>query len=341
VYNADLVLMYMIEVSVIVPCLNEENHISNLLNAISSQSYPIDQMEVVIADGMSIDGTRHKIGRFLEQNPNIKLDIIDNEKRSIPSGLNLAISVAKGEYIIRLDAHSIPHDDYIERCISNLKAGRGDNVGGVWVIKPGSDSWIAESIAYAAAHPLGVGTPKYRIGGSAQAVETVPFGAFRRELFSRIGNYNENLLTNEDYELNVRILKAGGIVWFDPAIQCDYLARPSFGSLTKQYWRYGYWKAKMIRSYPGSIKMRQMAAPSLILSVAMLSIIGIIYHLFWWILAAELLFYLSLLGIAGIQSSLKSRNVRLILGVPLAIYLMHIAWGSSFIWSMIKRNENQ
>lgn len=330
----------MVEVSVIVPCLNEESHITDLLNALKSQTYPISQMEVVIADGMSTDGTRCKIRRFSEQNPNIKINVVDNEKINIPSGLNKAIANARGEYIIRLDAHSIPHRDYVEHCVSNLKAGSGDNVGGVWVIIPGNDSWIAKSIAYAAAHPLGVGNPKYRVGGSAQSVDTVPFGAFRRELFSDIGNYNENLLTNEDYELNVRIRKAGGIVWFDPAIQCDYLARPSFRALTRQYWRYGYWKAKMVRSYPGSIRIRQMAPPSLILSVVVFFLIGVINRLFRWILAAELLLYLSLLGFSGMQSILKSRDIRLMLGVPWAIFLMHITWGSSFIWSMIKTNAN-
>ena len=207
----------MITVSVIVPCFNEEKHIANLLEALISQSYPISHTEVVIADGISTDGTRFVIRKFLEKNPELKISLIDNVKRNIPSGLNQAIAVAEGEYIIRLDAHSIPKFDYIERCISNLQAGRGENVGGVWVIKPGGNSWIARSIAFAAAHPFGVGAAKYRIGGSEQVVDTVPFGSFKKELFSRIGNFNENLLTNEDYEMNERIRKAGGKVWFDPS----------------------------------------------------------------------------------------------------------------------------
>jgi len=184
------------------------------------------------------------IAVMLRQHP-VTLRIIDNTGRTIPSAINCAIQASIGEIIIRVDAHSQPYPNYIERCLTALDANLGDNVGGVWEIKPGGKNWIAGSIAVAAAHPLGVGDAGYRIGTQASAVDTVPFGAFRRELVERIGMLNESLLSNEDYEFNVRIRKSGGKIWLDPSIETDYFSRPTLIALIKQYWRYGYWKRQL------------------------------------------------------------------------------------------------
>ena len=132
---------------------------------------------------------------------------------------------ASNDVIIRLDAHSHPYPDYVTRTVSALEADVADNVGGLWEIKPGSDTWIARSIALAASHPLGVGDALYRHGKKAAYVETVPFGGFRRELWEKLGGFDETLLTNEDYEFNSRILKSGGKIWFDPEIRSVYYSR--------------------------------------------------------------------------------------------------------------------
>jgi cellulose synthase/poly-beta-1,6-N-acetylglucosamine synthase-like glycosyltransferase len=174
-------------VSVIIPCYNEEDSITDLLIAIYEQSFPRDEIEVIISDGMSTDATREKIANFANEFPDLQLTVIDNRKKTIPSGLNQAIQAAKGEYIIRLDAHSNPHPDYITRSIKALEGGLGDNVGGVISIQAASQGWISQSIAIAAGHPLGVGDARYRIGSEPGEVETVAFGAFRSELIDKIG----------------------------------------------------------------------------------------------------------------------------------------------------------
>ena len=134
--------------------------------------------------------------------------MVDNPKKNIPSGLNCGLKAAVGEYIVRLDAHSVPQVDYVERCISDLRAELGDNVGGVWQIEPGGPGWVAHSISAAAAHPFGVGDARYRYTTQAGLVDTVPFGAYRRDLIDQIGYFDETLLTNEDYEFNTRIRQA-------------------------------------------------------------------------------------------------------------------------------------
>jgi succinoglycan biosynthesis protein ExoA len=228
----------MPKVSVIVPCYNEQATIRLLLDALRKQTFPCANMEVVIADGLSTDGTREAIAAFQADFPDLSVRVIDNTLRTIPSGVNRAIEASRGGIILRLDAHSKPFPDYVENCVKALEEGQGDNVGGVWEIQPGADTWIAKSIAVAAAHPLGVGDALYRHARYAAEVDTVPFGSFKRELISRIGFFDESLLTNEDYEFNARIRKAGGRIWLDPSIRSVYFARSTLQELARQYWRY-------------------------------------------------------------------------------------------------------
>ena len=214
-------------VSIIVPCRNEQNTICLLLDAIHTQTYPCDRMEVLIADGLSTDETRQRIAEFKAGHPDLTVQVIDNPQLNIPAGLNRAIAAAQGELIVRLDAHSVPRSDYVAGCVAALQQGLGDNVGGVWEIYPGGVGWQARAIAAAAAHPLGVGDAHYRYTDTPQQVDTVPFGAFSRSLIDRVGPFDESLLTNEDYEFNVRVRQAGGKVWLDPAIRSTYFARAS------------------------------------------------------------------------------------------------------------------
>lgn len=326
----------MPRVSVIVPCYNEEVTIRSLLDAIYHQTYPHELMEVVIADGMSTDQTRHQISIFQSDHPDIAIRVIDNTARSIPVGLNLAIEAAQGEYIIRLDAHSKPYPDYIAHSINNLENGLGDNVGGVWEIQPGGEGFIAKSITLAASHPFGVGDARYRYTDKAGLVDTVPFGAFKRTLFEKIGKFNEELLTNEDYELNYRIRQSGGKIWLDPAIRSIYYARPTLLSLARQYWRYGYWKAKMLRKYPGTIRLRQALPPAFVASLVFFSILSIWRPFLLWLLLFEVLFYAGVLMTISIRMAIQHKNARVVIGVPLAMSTMHICWGSAFLWSLVR-----
>lgn len=323
-------------VSVIVPCYNEQDTIQLLLDAIYQQTYPRQELEVVIADGLSSDNTRQEIYKYLHNQPDLYVILVDNPKRIIPAGLNQAIEAARGEIIVRLDAHSIPDRDYIQRCVEALERDLGDNVGGVWEISPGGQGWQSRAIAAAAVHPLGVGDARYRLGGKAQEVDTVPFGAFRRGLVEQIGGFDESLLTNEDYEFNTRVRRTGGKVWFDPAIKSKYIARGNLPDLARQYWRYGYWKARMLRRYPSAIRWRQLAG-LFVISFPILAVLSIWFLWARWFLGLEIFIYMLALIIAGIQQAIRRRDLALIWGVPFAIITMHFSWGTAFIWSMINR----
>jgi succinoglycan biosynthesis protein ExoA len=179
------------EISIVIPCLNEEKNIVGLLDAILHQTYPLAQLEVVIADGVSDDQTRPLIAIFQLAHPELNILVLDNPERRIPTGLNLAIKAANGTIITRMDAHAIPAVDYVERSVAALKAGLGDNVGGVIDVQPGANTWIGRAISIATAHPLGVGDAKYRWATKASEADTVAFGTFYKAKVVEIGYYNE------------------------------------------------------------------------------------------------------------------------------------------------------
>jgi succinoglycan biosynthesis protein ExoA len=324
-------------VSVIVPCYNEEHTIGLLLDAILQQSFPLDDLEVIIADGLSTDGTREVIKRFSRNHPTLNIRIVDNIKRIIPSAINVALDHAQGEVIIRLDAHSIPNTNYIRRCLEVLEERGAANVGGVWEIKPAADKWTARAIAVAASHPLGAGDARYRFGGEEGEVETVPFGAFRKTWIDRVGRFDETLLTNEDYEYNYRIKQSGGLVWYDPSIRSIYFARSDLRSLAKQYLRYGYWKAVMLSRNPASLRWRQAIPVVFVLGILVFGVLAIWFSWSRISLGAYLGIYLVVTIIAGTIEAIRNKDLSLVLGFPLALWTMHLSWGTAFLWAVFTK----
>jgi cellulose synthase/poly-beta-1,6-N-acetylglucosamine synthase-like glycosyltransferase len=322
-------------VSIIVPCYNEADTVGHLLEALARQDLGRGEMEVLISDGMSDDGTRAIVGQAAAERTVLSIRIIDNPARSIPAALNRAIEAARGETLVRLDAHSIPADDYVRRCLEVLEATGAANVGGVWDIRPGGSGWVAKAIARAASHPLGAGDARYRIRGAAGDVDTVPFGAIRRQWVERVGLFDETLLANEDYEFNYRLRQAGGKVWFDPSIRSTYFARKSLPELWRQYSRYGYWKARMLLRYPRSLRWRQALPPLFVLLTAVELALGVVWTPAWWLLGIQWTAYAAILLLAGILDAGRGRDASLSVGLPAAWGTMHIAWGASFWWGIV------
>ncbi|GAB4491513.1 MAG: glycosyltransferase family 2 protein [Anaerolineales bacterium] len=314
-------------VSIIIPCYNEERRIQSMLDAIFSQTYPLQLLDVTLADGHSTDGTRRVIETFAAAHPQLRLQVVENDARSIPAALNRAIAASRGEIILRLDGHSQPSPDYVEKSVAALLAGKGENVGGVWEIRPGDESRLAAAIARAAAHPLAVGDALYRHTKQAAVVDTVPFGAFRRSLVEKIGGFDESLLSNEDYEFNARIRQSGGKIWLDPQIRSVYFARATLTALAQQYWRYGFWKWQMLRRYPATLRWRQALPPIFTLSLLINFLLTIFFPLFGLLLALEIALYLTVLTAAG------ARAGEPFLALPVTV--MHLSWGGGFLWSLL------
>ena len=321
--------------SIIIPCFNEARTIGLLLQAVADQTVGAKSLEVILADGGSTDGTREAVRTFAESHPELRVRLIDNPARAIPAALNRAIEASRGPVVIRLDAHSIPQPDYVEACLRVLRRPEVANAGGVWEIHPSAGTWIARGIAAAASHRLGAGDARYRTSGQAGPVDTVPFGAYPRAWLERVGPYDESLLTNEDYEYNARLRQAGGLIWFDPAIRSIYFARATLGALARQYARYGYWKAHMLRRYPGTLRWRQALPPAFVLAGLSLALVSPWLPAARWLLGLQWALYLAALLAAGALQAGRRRDLALAAGIPLALAVMHLAWGSAFWWGWL------
>jgi glycosyltransferase involved in cell wall biosynthesis len=325
-----------VRVSLIIPCFNEEKTIGSLLDAIERQTYPHEKMEVIIADGLSTDRTREIISAYQADHTEPSIRVVDNPKRVIPAALNNAIKAASGELIVRMDAHTIPAANYVELSVEAFDEGKGEDVGGVIDITPGADTWIGRSIAVATRHPLGVGDARYRWATRAAYADTVAFGTYARATFDKIGLYDETLIANEDYEMNARLRASGGRIWIDPAIRATYHSRPDLASLARQYFTYGFYKYRMLKRFPTTLRWRQALPPLFVLGILMLLLLAVFWKIAFYSIIVIAGFYLLVLTAASIPEALKQKDISLIPGIPLAIMTMHFSWGSGFWWSMIK-----
>ncbi|HEY3380003.1 MAG TPA: glycosyltransferase family 2 protein [Armatimonadota bacterium] len=244
-------------VSVIIPVRNEGRYIGACLESLLRCSYPPTRWEIILADGMSDDATRSEVARVARRSP-VSIIVVDNPRRVTPFALNLALGLARGEIIIRIDAHAEYGDDYVTRCVAASQARDAANVGGVTVAIPGAPTPMGRAIALAMMHPFGVGNAMMRISRTAQEVDTVPFGCFRAEVFTRIGLFDERLVRNQDYELNQRIRRSGGRVFLDPSLELRYISRPTLRKLLQQAWANGFWNALCHHVHPYSRSLRHV-----------------------------------------------------------------------------------
>jgi glycosyltransferase involved in cell wall biosynthesis len=227
--------------SIILPCRNEVKHISTCLASIAASDFPKDELELLVVDGQSDDGTREIVLEFGKSHPWIRL--LDNGLKITPAGMNIGIRSAKGRIVMRMDAHSVYPSDYISKVVSWLTKTNADNVGGVCITQPANPTSKAWAIALALSHPWGVGNSHFRIGAAEPMwVDTVPFGCYKREVFEKIGLFNEALVRNQDDEFNHRLIKHGGRILLVPEIISFYTARESFGQVWRMYYQYGYFK---------------------------------------------------------------------------------------------------
>lgn len=314
-------------VSILVPCWNESATIVGLLEGVLLQSHPTSHLEVLIADGGSEDGTRDLIRAFQDEHPELKIVLLDNPRRIIPAALNIAIAAATGDILLRLDGHSRPEGDYVESCLRLLEAGKGDMVGGRLDVKPRNHSWQALAVASAVSHPFGVGDAHFRFSNQEQEVDTIAFCAYARSWIDRIGLYDETLLTNEDYEFNSRLRKAGGRIWLDPSMKIVYYPPSTLSGLFRQYRRYGFWKGRMLRSNPSTLRWRHAMPPLAVWGGLGLLLGSLAAPVLLVVLGVLSALYLAVTLFLGRAAARTYGEISLVLGLPLAFLCAHGAWG--------------
>ena len=317
--------------SFILPILNEEVFISDTLTSILNQKKSNGwQFEILISDGGSTDGTLEIIKSFILNNPYIHL--IDNQQKIVSTGFNLALNKAKGEIIVRVDGHCNIPKNYIEKCYNLLKEADADIVGGV--IETISSGFIGRAISIVQSSWFGVGDVKFRNKYSKKSryVDTLAFGAHRREIFADIGGYDEEMVCNQDDEFNHRALQTGKKIWLDPTIRTKYFARSSFLKLFKQYFNYGYYKVRGIQKRGQLFSIRHIIPSIFIVSLIITLIIGLFLQSLWISFSVGFLYLIFNLS-ASIFVSPNFRSIHLI---SLAYWTLHLGYGLGFIWGFIR-----
>lgn len=321
-------------ISVIVPVYNEEKFIDALIENFIHQDYPENCMEWIFVDGMSSDKTLEILKRYQAKYSFIQ--VLDNPDRYVSYALNKAIAVAKGTYIIRMDAHSIYPSNYWSVLVRKSMEYQADNVGGMWVTQPGDRTDEALAIVYATSHPVGIGNASYRLGSSYdKQTDTVPYGCFPATLFKRIGVFDTDLIRNQDDEFNGRIIKNGGKIFLIPSLKIEYFARPTWKKLATMFYQYGLFKPLVNIKLGAPATLRQLAPPIFVTSIVLLTLGALLLSL----LRIPCLTFIGFYGISVLMASLhavKRWNPKLWLLTAVTFPVIHFSYGIGYIFGLFR-----
>ncbi len=317
-------------VSVIIPARDNGEHLRASVDSVLNQTYT-DVKEIILGVAPSTDDTE-KISRELEiTNPRIK--VVPNPSGKTASALNTAASLASGDFLVRVDAHCELEENYIQEAIQTINRTGAANVGGIQ--KAEGSSRVERSIAIGMTSRFGVGNSKFHYGGKEGPTDTVYLGVYEKKAFRELGGFNEKLIRNQDYELNIRIRESGRLVWFNPNLVVRYKPRPSLRALFSQYFQYGQWKRAVLRLHPSSVKIRQIIPPALIIGIILGITLAASFSL-WGLLVPGC--YLICILIASLMQKSSKAIERIIL--MLVFPTMHIAWGLGFLIGPSIREPN-
>ena len=315
------------KVSVIIACRNERDFLGECLDSIVQNDYPHDQMEILVVDGLSEDGTRGIIESYRQRFPFIKC--IDNPRRIASSAFNLGIEHASGDLILIMGAHSTYAPDYISRCVQASNESGADNVGGGIHVVPRTQGLLGMAIVAALSHRFGVGNSHFRCETSKRRwVDTVFGGCYRREVFAKIGKFNEKLVFNQDIDFNRRLCRSGGRILLDPTIVSEYHARSDLKAFCKHNFRNGSWVILALRFSDGiPFSWRHLIPLAFVASLLATGLVSLFLPVVWWFLLAIVAAYLSASLVASISLASKERDVRYFFIMPIIFGSLHVAYG--------------
>jgi succinoglycan biosynthesis protein ExoA len=328
------------KISVIIPCRNEKQQIHDFLDSLLAQDLdPEWQLEILVADGMSVDGTREILCKYAARVPAVR--VIENPGRIVSTGLNAAIQEAAGEVIVRMDAHTTYAPDYIRECVKTLKTTGADNVGGPWVAV--GRGTISEAIAAAFRSPFCTGGGKAHDPIHEGEVDTVYLGCWPRSVFEIAGVFDPELVRNQDDEFNFRVRRLGGRIWQSPRIKSSYVPRGSLVALGRQYMQYGYWKVAVMRKHRGLASWRHAVPPLFVGSLLLGAVLMVaaaalrMPTLAMWTgvaMGVELLAYALACAGASLPFA-RSLDRPALLVLPTVMAVQHFAYGWGFLLGIL------
>ena len=326
-------------ISIIIPVRNEEQYIEKCLTSVINNDYPKENMEVFVVDGMSEDKTRDKIYPFLKKYKFIHL--IENPDKTVPYALNTGIQKAKGDLIIRLDAHAEYPKDYFSSLVSWQKRTNADNVGGVLITKPGNHTPDALAIALATSSFFGVGNAYYRFPkhfSTPKEVDTVPFGCYKKDVFNKIGLFDVELTRNQDDEFNARLRKYGGKIILIPEIKVTYFARDNFRKMFRMFFQYGYYKPVVNKKIGKPTSVRQFAP--VIFTLFLFSFPLLIFLKNYFFVYTGILGVYFLLNIFfSLKIAYKEKERKVFFFLVIAFFLIHVSYGFGYLSGLFGKAE--
>lgn len=309
-------------ISVICPVYNEEAYIAKCIDSILQQDY-LDDMEVLFVDGLSTDRTRDIIADYSLKYPFIRL--LDNPKRIVPYAMNIGIREAKGDVIIRLDAHAIYPTDYFSTLTTSLGQLSADNVGGVCRTLPAKNTSVCRAIAVVLSSSFGMGNSYFRTGASEiKKVDTVPFGCFRKDLFHKIGLFDEDLVRNQDDEFNGRIIKNGGTIYLLPSLVVDYYARDKVSKVARMFYQYGFFKPLVNKKLGAPATIRQFFPMLFVAGLILGAVLSIFSPVILGIYLSVIMLYVLLAIIFGLKDG---RSIALLPALLWTYFTVHVSYG--------------
>jgi succinoglycan biosynthesis protein ExoA len=319
-------------VSVIMPVRNERCYMERSLRAVLEQDHPEDRLEIIVADGMSTDGTREILERIKGANPRVAL--LDNPKRTAPCALNLATAVSKGDVVIRVDGHCEVARDYVSRCVAHLVEDGVDGVGGTLVTV--GETQRAKAIAAAMSSPFGVGGAAFRTAGSVTMyADTVPFPAYKRSMIEAAGPYDERFTKNQDDEYNYRIRKLGGTLLLAADVHSRYYSRATLRSLARQYYGYGLYKPWVFWKNPRQMKLRQFIPAGFVACLVVLAVLSAFWQWARWALLGVAALYVAASAAASLLTASRT-DWRHLQVLPAAFAALHFCYGAGFLVGLVR-----
>jgi succinoglycan biosynthesis protein ExoA len=313
-------------VSIVVPVLNEERYIHACLRAILAQDYPTSQLEVIVVDGMSTDRTAEIVAGIAAEDYRIRL--LYSPKRRTPFSMNIGVAAARGDIVVRIDGHSVVPKEHVRQCVEFLLQSGADHVGGLMRAK--GIGYVASTIALALSSPFGVGSARFRYTQREQDIDTVPFGAYRRETLIRLGGFDERFFVGQDSEFDYRITLSGGRVRISPAISTDYYCRDSLPRLSRQFFRYGRAKAYILHKHRGLPSPRAFAPAGLLTCIVGLALASPVFRSARRMLVILVACYLLSTAVAGTVVAAK-RGIKHAFLMPVVFMVLHLSHGAGFL----------
>ncbi len=325
-------------VTVIMPIRNEAAYIRRSLGSVLAQDYPQDRLEILVVDGMSDDGTRGIVRNMIDEAWTTRgachsqVRLLDNPQQIVSTALNIGLKNTNGDIIVRVDGHTEIAPDYVRRCVEALQQSGADNVGGR--MRPVGVDAFGKAVAVATSTPFGVGGGRFHYSDREEWVDTVYLGAWRWEVFQRIGMFDTELVRNQDDEFNYRLRKHGGKILLSPAIRSFYVNRNSPTKLWRQYFQYGYWKVRVLQKHPRQMQPRQFVPPLFVLALVGGGLLAPVSRPVRRLWAALLTLYTGLnLVASGITAARRGwRHLPLL---PLIFGILHVGYGAGFCLGLV------